>query len=383
MSAPSLHDLSSVIHVHSTYSDGTATVPEILDAARDAGRDAVLLTDHDSLEAKRDGWEGWHDGVLLLVGEEVSPRRAHFLAFDIDEEIDRHRVPVAEVPGVVASRGGFSFAAHPFPHRLRLSKLITQPHPMGRLVDPALCGVELWNLANDTVARFRHPLEALRFLRYPDRELADLPPTHLEAWDRLSAQRRTVAVGALDSHQPGIRLRGRVRTPLPNRILFGLLGTHLLLDAAPTGELERDRGLLYAALCAGRCYISRDSLADPRGFEFWAEPRGAVPVAGDAVAGAGRLEMGDEAPAVAAGAPEAVAAGGASPAPGWTIRARLPQAAELRLLRDGSQVASAEADALEHSTDSPGVYRLEARLRAHGTTRIWILSNPIHLRSQG
>jgi histidinol phosphatase-like PHP family hydrolase len=60
-------DVSCVVHVHSTYSDGTATVPELLGAAREAGADALLLTDHDSLGAREDGWEGMHGGVFLLV----------------------------------------------------------------------------------------------------------------------------------------------------------------------------------------------------------------------------------------------------------------------------------------------------------------------------
>src|ERR671934_492935 len=86
---PAGFDVSCVAHVHSTYSDGTATVPEVLAAARDAGAGAVLLTDHDTLAARREGWEGPHDGVFLLVGTEVSPRQGHYLAFGVAEEI-RH-----------------------------------------------------------------------------------------------------------------------------------------------------------------------------------------------------------------------------------------------------------------------------------------------------
>ena len=52
--------------------------------------------------------------VLVLVGEEVSPRdRDHFLAFGIDEEINR--APAAPPRSAPPSRaaGGFGFAAHP------------------------------------------------------------------------------------------------------------------------------------------------------------------------------------------------------------------------------------------------------------------------------
>ncbi|MGI8594397.1 MAG: hypothetical protein ACR2ML_08575, partial [Solirubrobacteraceae bacterium] len=57
-------DLNCVVHCHLTYSDGTGTVPEIAAGAARAGADVVLLTDHDTLEAKRRGEERWYGEVL-------------------------------------------------------------------------------------------------------------------------------------------------------------------------------------------------------------------------------------------------------------------------------------------------------------------------------
>ena len=91
-----MHDLACVVHLHSTYSDGTGTVKEIARAARRAKADVVQLTDHDTLAAKRNGEEGFYGDVLMLVGEEVSPRgRNHYLAFGIDTEIDHSRLDAA------------------------------------------------------------------------------------------------------------------------------------------------------------------------------------------------------------------------------------------------------------------------------------------------
>ena len=56
-----LHGLACVAHVHSTYSDGTATVAELVNAAEVAGADCLLLTDHDTGEARRRGEEGWRE----------------------------------------------------------------------------------------------------------------------------------------------------------------------------------------------------------------------------------------------------------------------------------------------------------------------------------
>jgi predicted metal-dependent phosphoesterase TrpH len=110
------HDVSCAVHVHTTYSDGTATVPELLAAARDAGAGAVLLTDHDSLKARRDGWEGHHDGVFLLIGTEVSPKRGHYLAFGVEEEIPHEGRSPVDIAAAVRAAGGVGFAAHPFSH---------------------------------------------------------------------------------------------------------------------------------------------------------------------------------------------------------------------------------------------------------------------------
>src|SRR5437764_14772076 len=112
---PALHDLTCVVHVHSTHSDGTGTVAEIAAAAVRNSVDVVLLTDHDTLAARRRGEEGWHGDVLVLVGEEVSPAgRDHYLAFGIAEEIDHRGLDAAGICAAVRAAGGFGFAAHPF-----------------------------------------------------------------------------------------------------------------------------------------------------------------------------------------------------------------------------------------------------------------------------
>ena len=112
---PAPVDLACVVHCHSTYSDGTGTVPHIARAAQRAGADAVLLTDHDTLSAKKRGEEGWYGTVLVCVGFEVSPvGRNHYLAFGLDEVIDHEGMSPGDIARAVAEAGGIGFAAHPF-----------------------------------------------------------------------------------------------------------------------------------------------------------------------------------------------------------------------------------------------------------------------------
>ena len=349
-------DVSCVIHVHSTYSDGTATIPELLAAAGEVGADAVLLTDHDTLAARRDGWEGRHDDVFLVVGTEISPKHGHYLAFGVERELPHAGLSAIQIADAVRAAGGLGFAAHPFStggHMLApaLARRIVPPHGWPALDEDHGCdGVELWSLTTDAAEGWRTPGEAVRWLRDPEAAVAKGPPAaHLRHWDRLSAHRRVPAVGGLDGHQPGIRLRGRVHTPLPHALTFNLLRTHLLCDRPPTGALEHDRATLVRALGAGAAWLTCPFVAPADGARLWAE----------------RADG------------EIVQMGGEAPAARMVLRVRLPCVADVLVIRDGAQIDRAHAAVLDLDLEAPGVYRVEARING----RLWLLSNPIHLRA--
>jgi hypothetical protein len=336
------YDLTCVVHVHSTYSDGTGTVPEIARAAQRAGVDVVLLTDHDTLEAKRRGEERWYGGVLVLVGEEVSPiNRDHFLAFGIDKEINR-RLSGPEVCEAVAAAGGFGFGAHPFS---RGSQRFGRPGIKFGDLD-CLDGIELWSFLNDTGERVRTLRDAARMIWAPQRAIGGPPEGNVREWDRLCQTRRVVAIGGLDAHQFGRRIGGRVPLRLMSyRRSFKQLHTHVLCQRAPTRELEHDRALVYDALREGRCYIANDQVADARGFAFWAD---GAPMGGQLT-----YER------------------------GVSLHVRTPRAAEIRLLRDGELIATANSDKLHQPIERHGIHRVEVAL----TKRPWIYSNPVYVRS--
>jgi hypothetical protein len=348
-----MQDFACVVHLHSTYSDGTGTVPEIARAARRAGADVVLLTDHDTLEAKDRGEEGWYRDVLLLAGTEVSPRRRnHYLAFGIDRPIDHDGLDAAGICRAVRDAGGFGFAAHPFSRGSQRFGERAPGMPFEGLDSEALHGLELWSFVNDTGEAVGGVADILRFVAMPARVLDHPPERNLRVWDELCRTRRVVAIGGLDAHQFGKRIGPFV----PLRVMsyrrsFRFIRTHVLCEEAPSGDLERDRAQVYGALRAGRCYIAVDAVAPPKGFRFDAH----------------ELTMGDEAP------------GGAR----RTLRAGVPLPARLRLIRDGAEVASGQGTVLEHETDQPGVYRVEAYRHAKGRERTWILSNPIYIRARG
>jgi hypothetical protein len=322
-------------------------VPEIAAAAARSGVDAVLLTDHDTLAARRRGEERWFGDVLVCVGEEVSPSNGnHYLAFGVHEEVDR-RLPPAEIIAAVHDQGGIGFLAHPFSQGSE--RFSRSGIPWQDLEAGPYTGIELWSWVTDTAERFRSLADVARFVAAPQR-LVDHPPgRNLAEWDRLAARRPVVALGGIDAHQVGRRIGGRVPVRLMSYARsFGHMRTHVLLDEPVTGDVEADVASIYAALGAGRCYLAIDSLAPSRGFDFHAAD----------------VKMGAQAPL----------------GDGHELVARVPRPAALALVHDGRLVVGAHGTELRHRAAEKGVWRLEARLQAHGRERTWILSNPVYLR---
>ena len=346
---PVAADLACAIHVHSTYSDGTGSVAQIAAAGARAGVDAVLLTDHDTLEARRRGEERWYGPTLVCVGHEISPKGGnHVLAFGVEEEIPWRGRSSGEILAALRAAGGFGFLAHPFSQgseRFRRARGM----PWDDLEDERIAGIELWSMVTDTAEGLRSLREVARFVARPERVLDRPPPRNMDGWDRLTARRPVVAIGGIDAHQIGLRVAGRV----PLRLMayhrsFRHLRTRVLLERPPSGDAEADRDAIFDALRRGRCYLAVDSLAPARGFRF--EAAGAA--------------MGEE---IEAGPPV-------------TLSVSAPRPAHLVLLRDGVEVASRYGAELEHDAAEPGVYRVEATLPRHGRERTWVISNPIYVR---
>jgi len=114
----SLYDYTGVIHLHSSFSfDGHTPMEQIIHSAQNNGVDFLMLTDHDHLRARDEGWEGWQGRTLVIVGEEIAPRFNHYLAFNIKEPIVHFDDAEGKNPqkyiDAVKNQGGLGFIAHP------------------------------------------------------------------------------------------------------------------------------------------------------------------------------------------------------------------------------------------------------------------------------
>jgi hypothetical protein len=333
------------IHIHSEYSDGTKPIPEIARIAQTVGLDYLLFADHMTLKPLRDGHEGWHDRVLVLIGYEINDRddRNHYLAFDVDRVLDES-LSAPEYVREIHRRGGLGFIAHPHEVRQAFDKF--PPYPWTHWEVDEFDGIEIWNHMSEWMEGLTKA-NRLRMILSPRKLLKGPPEATLKKWDQLNARRSVVGIGAIDVHAYPYRFGPFTIIIFPYKVQFKSIRTHLLLAEPLSGDTEGDKRAIYAALRDGRAFVSNYRWGDARMFRFWAEGRG------------GTAQMGES----------------IFCARGVDLVAQAPVECRLLLVRDGQMVAESFGRELFHCTDHPGVYRVEAHRRGRG----WIYSNPIRL----
>ena len=335
---------SGVVHVHTTYSDGGGGIDDVAAAAAAAGLDFVIITDHNTFGGKP--FEGYVDGVLVIVGTEVSTATGHLLGFGVPTPTFRFSGDAGDALQDVHDLGGVAFAAHP-----------TSPRPDFRWENwdlPGAWGIELLN--GDTQWRSASWVRAAwATLLYPLNASYALlrlvtPPTAIDHWDALLAERDVPAIAGSDSHNY-IGLMEAIGLRFPSyRSVFGLARNHVVLPRQLTGNADVDGRAIVAALANGRSYIGLDALAPAAGFFFVADD------------GARQWTMGDT----------------VSPTPSLSLRAggALPMAAQIALIKDGQPIATARGELVQRVTN-PGVYRVAVAVP--GFHAPWVLSNPIYV----
>ncbi len=132
-------------HIHTTYSDGALTLPEVVDLFGRSGHDVIAITDHivnrdnglgriahairHSLnpetwkryfdEIRKEGERAWKSyGMLVIPGAEMTRNTvnrdtsAHVLALGLDDYLSADGDPI-EMLGEIRARGAVSVACHP------------------------------------------------------------------------------------------------------------------------------------------------------------------------------------------------------------------------------------------------------------------------------
>jgi predicted metal-dependent phosphoesterase TrpH len=102
------------LHVHTTHSPcSNLRLDEIISLARKRGLDGVAITDHNSMECRREITEGLQDnGICLLVGMEYDTPEGDFLLFGSFEDL-RPGLSARDLLRIVEDRQGVAIGAHP------------------------------------------------------------------------------------------------------------------------------------------------------------------------------------------------------------------------------------------------------------------------------
>lgn len=346
------YDYRGIIHCHSTHSDGTGTVEEVMKAANDVGLDFVVLTDHDTLKAAEEGQEKWHGSSLLICGAEISPKDSNHLLV-IGEpnglkgvEALRSRTPQECVDAVNAA-GWSGFLAHPdHPGNKRFD---VQPVKWTDWSVQNYTGLGVWDLMSDWQAQVDRDEVSMDMYTDFASWLAGPRQETIARWDQLCAKRKVVGIGEVDNHRFVREYNGQKLEIFPYEVAFRTVTNHVLLDRALEKDYAKARKQILDALRRGSLYISFDFWDDPTEFNFEVDN-------GDAVAGMGEeIALGEEK---------------------TELIAMLPDEAIVNVFHNGESIHEDEADEVLLEITEPGVYRVEA-MRNDLT---WILSNPIWVK---
>ncbi len=340
------------LHIHSFFSDGTGSPKEIAEIASEVGLDFIILTDHNTLRALDEGFEGWYGDTIMLVGVEINDRelKNHYLAFGINEAFST-RMPAREYVRKVKEAGGIGFIAHP--HEKRKSMKEHPPFPWTEWEIGNFTGIEIWNHMSEWMEGLTEENKYNRFV-HPLSSISAPPVETLKKWDELNLRRRVVGIGGIDAHAHKVNVLGFVEVEVfPYKVLFKSIRTHILTEKPIKKDdsehrLEKTKGKIYGALEKGRCFVSNFNRGDAKGFRFFAEQ------------GENVYLMGDSIPA-----PDNVVLRAICPADNSTIK----------VIRNGEVIEEVYSPSLSFLVSEPGAYRVEVYRKKSA----WIFSNHIRI----
>jgi hypothetical protein len=327
-SAPPPGELRGAWHVHTTRSDGLGSIDDVVRAAKGAGLQFIVVSDHNALTPAE---AGYRDGVLVVQATEISSAFGHVVAVGLPSA--PRAAEKADPLGRTAAVGGLAVLAHPLHPRRPFTGwgrgawrgfevVSNDSFWYQALQDRAAGRILLAALA----LPFDEPQAVLWLSRFPSEELARFDAEAAAA--RAARRPPPVLLCSADAH--GYPSYGAA---------FGAFSMHVPVTL--TGDVGADTRAVVGALFDGRAACVYDGVA----------PASSVRLA--RVPGAG-LYLSLDAPSHG------------------DVR--------LRLLRDGREVEAQSPSAQPGSTVrfceagcAPGTYRVEGTVDG----RPWLFTNPV------
>ncbi len=247
-----LNSYLGAIHIHSDFSDGTGDVVAISLAAKAAGLNWVIITDHDNFDIK----EGFYNGVCVIKGEEISPKTCnHYLALGIKNVISSEITP-SEYVQEVRHQGGFGFVAHPDESDSR--KNSNKPIKwLDKTIIPD--GIEIWNWFSTWGDNYsdKNIFKLIYAYLFKHRLITKPKEETLKWWDELNnnSEKIVPAVGGVDAHALKINKYIIPVTIFPYKELFETITNVAYLDELLSDNFDRAKEQILNSIKAGRILI--------------------------------------------------------------------------------------------------------------------------------
>ena len=354
-----MEEVTTNLHIHTTYSDGTGTHADIAAAAIHAGLDVVITTDHNVLVKENSRYfQKDTKHVLMISGEEVhdrtlQPQKNHLLIFGADRELSNFASDPQYLIQHVVKNKGLCFIAHPFEEAMPLFN--ETDITWERWDMDGFTGIEIWNGLSEIKTRAKSIAKAGLYAYLPELMAKGPNSQALKKWDELTTSgKKIVAVGGSDAHNLKIHMGPVNRVIFPYEFHFRAINTHLLIPETLKGDTNQDISTVMDAFRLGHAFIGYDLPASTQGFRFTAQGKDQRVIMGD------DIFLNNN---------------------GVTFQIRLPFANVCRLIKDGEVFKTYQGrDIYTQNITQAGVYRVESTIRFLGEERGWIFSNPIYVK---
>lgn len=357
------YDYRGALNVQTDLSLGLASPSEVIDEARMAGLDFLILTDVNQFETA-ELYNGYYGNLLVMSEAEYSFLDSRILymgeqpgrSFQSASEATLFLTDLLSQPAQ-ETRDGLAILAHPFHNG---KPTWTGAYPSGlhgiEVLNPKAISATVWRDSkldifwSLVIYPFNSRYAFLRLFREPSEETA--------LWDSLNSEGTVYGFAGSDANARALPLANYlVRFPTYQKSLE-LSNNHVLLSSELTGNFPKDRQKILQAFRSGNFYISMDALADPKGFNALLVERDKNHL------------MGSKLPF----------------RKGMRIEARIAHPPdefyEMVLWKDGQRELTVNTSELSYEVAGPGVYRVQVRVSPmlpvpDGKRWItWIYSNP-------
>ncbi|MGC8594724.1 MAG: PHP domain-containing protein [Candidatus Kryptoniota bacterium] len=356
------HEYSGVIHVHTTYSDGSGTYQEIGEICDSLGLHFAIITDHNTVQPMKDSLARRFGMTLIIPAVEISTdgEHGHFLVIgDSIPLVPRNGISSDSVFNDAVRKGDMTILAHIYHPRKTLK---WDNWNIGKFT-----GIELYNFdeawrSNLNFFKINKLIAAVIVYIFQGQALnyiLEYPAAEMKKFDQLNLSRKVVGIGSLDAHA-NVKI-GRAVYHFPRYVsLFNLLHTIIVTRTPFNGLYQHDRELTLKAIKNGNCFVAFTGIENARGFLF------------TAFSDTSRAIMGDSLKLTTAA----------------TLSVSIPDSDNViaYIFKDGAIVKRVDnRGSIQLHTESPGAYRVvvfQTRIMLPFFVKRkfpWIISNPIYL----